>query len=133
MMPPAPKWTADQIEEMLDRMRDGETLTSIAADPRMPSVQTMANWEAERGTELAVAISRARELGWNARAERAVEDAKAADDASLGRLSFDAERWFLGKMYPKKFGDKHLIGSDPENPLPEGFKVTLVKPTKPDA
>lgn len=25
--------------------------------------------------------------------------------------------------------DRQLIGSDPENPLPEGFKVTLVKPS----
>lgn len=30
-----------------------------------------------------------------------------------------------------KFGDRHLIGSDPDNPLPTGFDVNLVK--RPDA
>ncbi len=114
-------------------MREGETLTSISSDARMPSVQTMANWEAERDTEIGLAITRARELGWTARAEKAVAEAKSAEDASLGRLSFDAERWFLGKMHPKKFGDKQLVGSDPDNPLPAGFSVTLVKAPKPDA
>ncbi len=28
---------------------------------------------------------------------------------------------------PHKFVEKRLLGSDPENPLPDGFKVTLVK------
>lgn len=123
-MPPSDKWSDDQIDEMLARMRQGETLTSIASDCRMPAVQTMANWEAE-STELGVAISRARDIGWSARAEKAVEAAKIATDAGLGRLSLDAERWFLGKMHPKKFGDRQLIGSDPENPLPAGVSVTF--------
>lgn len=131
-VPPSDKWTDGQIDEMLGRMREGETLTSIATDPRMPCVQSMANWEAEQD-EIGVAISRARELGWSARAEKAVAAAKEAEDAPLGRLAFDAERWFLGKMHPKKFGDKTLHGSDPENPLPPGYSVTLVKAAKPDA
>lgn len=113
-------------------MREGETLTSIATDPRMPCVQSMANWEAAQD-EIGVAISRARELGWSARAEKAVAKAQSADDPAKGRLAFDAERWFLGKMHPKKFGDKTLHGSDPDNPLPPGFQVTLIKAPKPDA
>lgn len=119
-------WTDDQLEEMLRRMSEGETITSIASDPKMPSYTTM--WRMENaGDELAERITRAREMGFVARAEKAVDDAKCAEDASLGRLAFDADRWFLGKMCPKRFGDKQLIGSDPENPLPDGFVVKLVK------
>lgn len=132
-MPPAPQWSDDQIEEMLERMGNGETLTSISSDARMPSMASMMRWEEEQDTELGARITQARARGWTARAELAVEAAKTAEDASKGRLSFDAERWFLGKMHPKKFGDKTLHGSDPENPLPQGFSVTLVKAPKPDA
>lgn len=118
-MPPSPQWSDDQIDEMLNRMREGETLTSIAADARMPSIQTMANWEAET-SDLGLGITRARELGYTIRAEKALAKAQAAEDPAKGRLAFDAERWFLGKMHPKKFGERKLIGSDPENPLPAG-------------
>lgn len=36
------------------------------------------------------------------------------------RLRIDARKWMLGKMKPKKYGDKTLLGSDPDNPLPAG-------------
>jgi hypothetical protein len=104
-----PQWSDDQIEEMLKRMRDGETLTSISSDARMPSIDTMNRWEGERETPLGAAITRARELGYTTRAEKALAEAKSAEDAQLGRLAFDAERWFLGKMHPKKFGDSALL------------------------
>lgn len=103
-MPPHPKWADDQIEQMLKRMMEGETLTSIASDPRMPSIDTMNRWEAEQDTELGAAITRARDLGFMVRAEKAVERAQTAEDAALGRLSFDADRWFLAHMKPKVFG-----------------------------
>lgn len=33
----------------------------------------------------------------------------------------------LLKGHRPKYRDKHLIGSDPDNPLPPGFQVNLVK------
>lgn len=43
-------------------------------------------------------ITRAREIGYQVRADRAIADAKSAEDAAKGRLAFDAERWYLGKL-----------------------------------
>lgn len=131
-MTASPQWSDDQIDEMLERMGQGETLTGISSDARMPSMASMMRWE-EVQDDLGARITQARARGWTARAEKAVVAAQTSEDAPLGRLAFDAERWFLGKMYPKKFGDKTLVGSDPDNPLPEGFCVTLVKAAKPDA
>jgi hypothetical protein len=34
------------------------------------------------------------------------------------QLRIDARKWLAGKLRPKKYGDKTLLGSDPENPLP---------------
>lgn len=105
---PHPSWENDQIEEMLERMENGETLTSIGADPRMPSMASMIRWEDEQD-ELGAKITRARAQGYTARAEQAVANAQSCDDPVKGRLAFDAERWFLGKMHPKKFGDATTI------------------------
>ena len=61
------------------------------------------------------AITRARAQGYTVRAEKAVDNAQSCNDPQKGRLAFDAERWFLGKMYPKKFGDKvQLADADGE-------------------
>lgn len=94
----------DQIEDMLKRMGEGETLTSIAEDPRMPSIHSMMRWE-DKQDDLGARITCARAQGYTIRAEKALIRAQSAKDAALGRLDFDAERWFLGKMHPKKFGD----------------------------
>lgn len=114
------EWADDQIEEMLRRMGEGETITSIAADPRMPSVATMWRWE-EAQDELGEKITRARERGYVTRAEKAVEKAQSADDPAKGRLAFDADRWFLGKMCPKRFGDKQAI----EHSGPDGKAIPV--------
>jgi hypothetical protein len=123
----AQNWTDDQIDEMISRMETGETLTSIAADPRMPSYRTITRFE-DAGDELAGRITRAREDGYQARAERILEEARSAKDAAKGRLVFDADRWYLGKMQPKRFGEKALLGSDPENPLPSAINVNFRGP-----
>ncbi len=104
----------DQVEEMLKLMGEGETLTAIAAIKGMPSIDTMNRWE-DAQDDLGAAITRARAIGYTVRAEKAVAEAKLCKDPQAGRLAFDAERWFLGKMYPKKFGDKvQLADADGE-------------------
>lgn len=99
----------DVVIEMLRRMADGETLTSIASDKRMPSIDTMNRWEADQKSELGAAITRARMQGYTVRAEKIVEGVKTATDPQKARLEFDAERWFLGKMHPKLFGDATTV------------------------
>lgn len=96
----------DVIEEMLTKLADGESMRSICSDPRMPDRETIRRW-AERDDGLAASIARAREVGFHERADRAVEAAKTASDAALGRLAFDAERWYLGKL-SRAFADKPI-------------------------
>jgi hypothetical protein len=69
--------------------------------------------------------ARAREAGLDAEADRGMEEALQAEDAALGRLALDARKWYLSKLFPKKYGDKQLVGSDPDNPLPAGVSVTF--------
>jgi hypothetical protein len=122
------KWTAALEETLLDRLLAGEALNAICKDEEIPVSESYVRKKARDDAEFGAKYARAREIGYQCRAERAVEDAKSAEDASKGRLAFDAERWYLGKMLPTVFGDKTLLGSDPENPLPDAFAVRLVKP-----
>lgn len=102
--------------EVITHLRNGLSLRAISRMEGMPSHVTILDWvAADEG--FADQYTRAREIGWNLRAERAVEQAEIAEDAAKGRLAFDAERWYLGKMMPKVYGDRQVIAGDPEAPI----------------
>ncbi len=120
----------DQIEELLKRLEDGESLKSICEDPRMPSRSTIHRW-AEANDELGTRIVRARETGYYQAADRAVEEAKGAKDAALGRLAFDAERWRLSKL-ARGFADKIVHAGDADNPVAfTEIRRRVIDPGKP--
>lgn len=120
---PDSRFPLEIVEELLEQLRDGRSMREICADERMPSRETVRQW-CEEDSDLGLAITRAREVGFYDRAERAVEQAKLATDAPLGRLAFDAERWFLGKI-SKAFADKTVIAGDKDAPLTHEHKVNL--------
>jgi hypothetical protein len=82
---------------IVERLADGESLASICRDPEMPAWSTVHVW-IENDEDFAGQITRAREIGYQLRADRAILEAKTAEDAAKGRLAFDAERWYLGKL-----------------------------------
>ncbi|MDQ5917916.1 MAG: hypothetical protein QG660_1028 [Pseudomonadota bacterium] len=120
---PDSRFPLEIVEELLEALRDGRSMREICEDERMPSRETIRQW-AEADDDLALAITRAREVGFFDRAERAVMDAKVATDPQKGRLAFDAERWFLGKV-SKAFADKTVIAGDKEAPLTHEHRVSL--------
>lgn len=84
-------------EAICERLAEGESIVSICKDGKMPGLRTVMTWQAD-DEDFAARIMRARETGYLIRGERAVETAKAANDPAKGRLAFDAERWYLGKL-----------------------------------
>ena len=94
-------------QEILERLADGESLSEICERSGMPDRRTVQRWQ-DADDKFDAAVTRARETGFLIRGEKAVRDAKAATDAQLGRLAFDAERWFLGKL-SNAFSDKQKI------------------------
>jgi len=84
-------------EELLERLADGESLVAICRDQRMPNRKTVQRWQDDHA-DFDAAVTRAREAGMYVLAEKAVEAAETAEDASLGRLAFDAKRWYVGKL-----------------------------------
>lgn len=104
--------------QIIDRLAKGESLSQICADADMPCRYTVQGWQ-DADEEFNLAVTRAREVGYELRADKAVLDAKMADDAAKGRLAFDAERWYLGKL-SNAFSDNKVrkveaaIGLEPE-------------------
>jgi hypothetical protein len=108
------EYPASIREDILARLGDGESLTSICRDDEMPNRCTVQRWQDE-DEDFDAAVTRARETGFEKRAEDAVRDAKTAEDAAKGRLAFDAERWYLGKLsnaFSDNKAQKHEVTHD---------------------
>jgi len=113
MTPPDTK--AEVIEQILSLVDDGKSLRQACKEIDFPR-KTFEGW-LEADEDLSAQYARAREN----RAEKIFEeiltiadrpapttDSGATDsgDVQHRRLQIDTRRWMLGKMSPKKYGDK---------------------------
>lgn len=129
---------SDEIAAIIcERLADGESLRKICLDENMPSRSAVFKWLATND-EFAGQYAHARDAQADTLADEIIdiaddgsndfmgEDEKYNGDAiARSKLRVDARKWVASKLKPKKYGERQLIGSDPENPLPTGFDVTL--------
>jgi hypothetical protein len=87
----------DTKDDILARLAEGESLSSICNSEGMPDRSTVQRWQ-KNDVEFDAAVTHAREEGFHYLAEQAWINAHTADDAAKGRLAFDADRWYLGKL-----------------------------------
>lgn len=121
-------------DEICERLADGESLRRICLTPDMPNKATVFRWLAIN-KEFRDQYAGAREAQADVLADEIIDiaDGKRAEyesgeaDVQRDRLSVDARKWVAAKLKPKVYGDKTLIGSDPDNPLPSGFDLTFRK------
>ena len=84
-------------QTIIDELEKGRSLLSICKDDGMPNRSTVQRWQKD-DEEFDAAVTRAREDGFHHLAELARINAHTADDPAKGRLAFDADRWYLGKL-----------------------------------
>lgn len=142
------EYTEEIAGLICERLMDGQSLRSICLADDMPSGATVFRWLADpRYENFRDQYARAREAQADAMADEILDiaddgtndyvererpdgskfDAVDSEHIQRSRLRVEARKWLASKLLPKKYGDKQLIGSDPENPLPQGFQVNLVK------
>ena len=134
-------FTQDLGDSICERLCDGESLRKICLSDDMPSRSTVFRWLAA-DESFRDQYARAKEEQAELLADEIIdiaddgsndfmgEDEKYNGDAvARSKLRVDARKWVAAKLKPKKYGDRQLIGSDPDNPLPKGFSVNLVKPS----
>lgn len=126
---PRTKFTQEIADEICERLSEGEPLRQICRDPHMPKWRTVYDW-INRDEEFAARIARARELGYDAIAESALE---IADDGTndwmekrnrkgetigyelngehvqRSKLRVHTRLQLLAKWSPKKYGDRHQV------------------------
>lgn len=119
-----------EIEEaIIDGLCAGTPLAQLCREQGI-GLSTVYDWK-DRDDELAGRIARAREIGFDVIASRTRETARGNGDSTADvqrdKLIIETDLKLLAKWDPKRYGDKQLVGSDPDNPLPSGVQVTFVK------
>lgn len=140
-------YSDDIADQICERLADGQSLRSICCDEAMPSQAAVFRWLADpRYAIFREQYTRARETQADALFDEILD---IADDGSndwmerhddqggnngwkengeainRSKIRIDARKWMAGKLRPKVYGDKTLVGSDPENPLPSNVTVVF--------
>lgn len=104
-------YTQEIADLICQKLAEGQSLRAICrsgveSDEAFPQESTVRQWVVEDREGFYAQYTRSREIGLDCRADALIEEAKLAKDAALGRLAFDADRWYLSKLAPKRYGDK---------------------------
>jgi len=125
-------YTQAIADHICEQLAEGISLRKICLAEDMPGKSTVFRW-LWANIEFRDQYERAREAQADTLADEITDIADDAEgDPQRDKLRVDARKWVASKLKPKKYGDKTLLGSDPDNPLPDGFNVNLHK-AKPDA
>jgi hypothetical protein len=133
--PPSPKrprgrpseYTAERAAAICEQLVLGRSLNSILSDdPGMPDRMTVVRW-LEANEDFRFNYAKAREIGYDVRAEQVLAKATDADPARVQsvRLEVDTVKWILAKMFPKKYADRIDLKSQAEISGPGGGAVQL--------
>lgn len=125
-------YTPEIADEICERLSEGEPLRQICRDAHLPAWRTVYDW-IKADEDFAARIARARELGFDAIAEEALEIAntpvigveteddgekvkvKRSDALGHRKLQVETRLKLLAKWSPKKYGDRlatELTGAD---------------------
>lgn len=138
------KYTAKIADEICKDIADGKSVREIAASDDMPAMSTIFRWLSEH-EDFQEQYTRAKE----AQAEYMAEDIlNIADDATndwmerngeenegwqangehiqRSRLRIESRKWLLGKLKPKKYGDKQTL----EHSGPDGKPIQTENKTE---
>jgi hypothetical protein len=107
------KYTEATAQEIFARLCDGESMTSICADPAMPGASTVARWRV-RWPEFGDALRVAREVQAERLCDQGWEMAQkvTADTATAARVTLAQLRWRAGKLAPRRYGNLRAAESE---------------------
>ena len=117
-------------DTVLLRLVQGESLVAITADKNMPGQRTVYD-RIDKDSEFAQKYAQARARQADSIAEMALHEAIKAVDPQLGRLAYDARKWFAGKVAPKKWGDSVKIENEHSGPGGKPLQVVSITTSNP--
>jgi hypothetical protein len=118
--------TSQLADILVEGLYNGQPLRQLCRENGI-SKSAIYRW-IEDDSDLAGRIARAREHGYHdiadACLEIADEEPSDAVDVADKKVRIETRLKLLAKWDPRRYGDKQLIGSDPENPLPAALDVS---------
>lgn len=108
-------YTPELAVEICERLASGESLRGICQDEHIPPEATIRRWVMDDREGFAAHYTQARDLGLDTLADQVLDIADAGEDVIRDRLRFDARRWYLSKLAPKRYGERihtELTGAD---------------------
>ena len=130
------KYTEAVAKEILGRLADGQSLSSICKDAHLPDKDTVLDWSEDSKSPFSRQYARARLRGYMKHADELTDIAddgrndwmdrelkngdtiRVVDEECVKRsqLRVDTRKWILARMLPKVYGDKldvkHEAGAD---------------------
>ena len=106
-------YTEEMGNLICDKLTEGVSLRKLCAQPEFPTASTVYVW-LDRFPEFAERYARAREAATEDMLEDILEIADHPElDPQEKRVRIDTRKWAMGKLKPKKYGDKqtHEIGN----------------------
>ncbi|THD35693.1 MAG: hypothetical protein E7773_10120 [Sphingomonas sp.] len=120
--------TAEIVEEIIERLKTGETLTSITCDPRMPSQSALWNWR-DADEELEDRIVRAQAKGQHtladARLDIALGGPTSTGDRLRDKLVIDTINANIAQRNRAEFGEKIAVTAQ-HTLMPYSVPMTLI-------
>lgn len=117
-MPRPLDYRQDIADEICDLLKQGKSLSKICASDAYPDRHIVFKWLADN-ENFQRSYYYAREAYSEARfddMENIIDEADTPDKIQQARLKIDTMKWMLGKMKPKKYGDKLAIGGADDLP-----------------
>jgi transposase-like protein len=103
-------YTREAAEAICSRIANGESMTSIARDPALPSYETIYRWIAAHD-EFEDLYVTARQVQADYLFDEARDVALGAQPGNVwvARLQFDVIRWQTARMAPKKYCERLVV------------------------
>ena len=106
------KRTDEIVNEIVERVRNGETLTGVCRQPHMPHPSTFHDWK-NGDPELSQRFARAKDEGFDAIAADCLTIADdQSDEPASRRVRTETRLKLLAKWDPKRYGERLNLASD---------------------
>ena len=111
------KYSPDLAEAILHRVSEGSSLSEACRELGL-SESTVRQWSRDNRCGFGAAYQQARALQLESWADRIIDTAKRTDiEAADKRVICDGYKWLLSKLRPERYGERLLVGSDPDHPI----------------
>jgi Bacteriophage Sf6, terminase small subunit-like len=109
-------YTRALADQICRRISEGESLRSICRDPKFPSEGSVRAWSRQDRDGFATRFRIARDLQLDCWSDLIVDLADRQDlDPRDRAIRIDTRKWLMSKLAPKRYGERLLHASDPEN------------------